>query len=287
MKLSRKNLPTAFVLLTALTLMFIGIYGQVYHTSTIDIFGNIIELRRIGSFAVGLQFLCMGLYSSPNNRNFKWLYLGSSIFFIFLGFQQTSNEKMLVEKAKFDKIIEEQRKHDEEIHATEATPLMLAAMNDNVDGIKSLLDKGADVNEKNKYGFVALDYAAGAIPPYFQDSVWHINAVNALLNHGAHPDDAGDDGISPLMSASIHGDKEMAEALIAHGADINYVSMHGWTALSEAVMFQREEMTSYLLEHKADPNIQLENGHHNLLKLAKRKSNQKIIDSLEKAGAKE
>lgn len=292
MQTSKRYFWLAVVILTAVIAISAIIYGEIYHTKTIDILGNPIPLNRISSVAGGLQLLSIGLAINDSKRPTytrvnKYLCFCVATLLIFISFLPTADQRFLAEKAKLDKYAEDQKRHDEEIRTTAATPLMLAAMNDNVDELKSLLDKGADVNEKNKYGFVALDYAAGAIPPYFQDTEGHINPVNALLEHGAHPDDAGEHGISPLMSAASNGDKDMSEALLEHGANINYVSMYGWTALSEAVMWQKEEITSFLLAHGADPNVMLENGHHNLLKMAKQKGNQKIIDMLEKAGAKE
>jgi len=62
-------------------------------------------------------------------------------------------------------------------------------------------------------------------------------------------------GSSPLISASLFGQTEIAKILIDSGADINIQNNDGSTALHVAAFFCRPEIVKMLLEKKADKAI--------------------------------
>ena len=62
-------------------------------------------------------------------------------------------------------------------------------------------------------------------------------------------------GSSPLISASLFGQTEIAKALIDAGADINFQNNDQSTALHTASFFCRPEIVKLLLEKKADKTI--------------------------------
>lgn len=69
------------------------------------------------------------------------------------------------------------------------TPLIAAAWKNCTEGIKLLVEKGADVNQKNKYGDTALCYAARRA---------NFEAAKYLIEHGADPDHKNKEGRTAL-----------------------------------------------------------------------------------------
>lgn len=67
-------------------------------------------------------------------------------------------------------------------------------------------------------------------------------------------------GSSPLITAAVFDQKEIAELLIDAGADINFQNNEGSTALISAAFFGRPEIVQLLLDHDADRNIKNKYG---------------------------
>lgn len=108
----------------------------------------------------------------------------------------------------------------------QATPLIAAALGDQVTIAELLLDKGADVMARNSGGFSALHAAAfsGSLP-----------IAKLLLQEGAILDDAANKaGVTPLMVAGEENHLALAEFLIAQGADVNHPEIHGYMPITRA-----------------------------------------------------
>ncbi|XVF21859.1 hypothetical protein REPUB_Repub12eG0125700 [Reevesia pubescens] len=93
-----------------------------------------------------------------------------------------------------------------------------AARIDNVNGIKSCLAEGANVNGKDQNGWTPLHRAA------FKG---RIESVKVLLNNGAQVNLVDDNGYAPLHCAAEAGHVQVALLLIAHGAKANLKSLKG------------------------------------------------------------
>jgi len=91
-----------------------------------------------------------------------------------------------------------------------APALIRAAGSGQIDAVKDLLDKGADVNEW-KYG-TALSTAA-----YYG----HAKVVKLLLERGANVNTMSNSGDSALGRAAAGGHLEVVKILIGHGANID------------------------------------------------------------------
>ena len=82
-----------------------------------------------------------------------------------------------------------------------------------------------------------------------------LDAVRALLEEGADPEDRMEDKSSALHWAAVQGHYEIVEALLEAGADRNVRSEDGGTPLHWSVFLGEPEMVELLLSEGADPNI--------------------------------
>lgn len=90
-------------------------------------------------------------------------------------------------------------------------PLLKAAGKGDINKVKELLDKGADINEW-KYGLCALIIAA-------QNG--NMEMAKLLIDRGANLDIQAGGGWSPLGQAARAGQGEMVDLLLARGADMD------------------------------------------------------------------
>ncbi len=84
----------------------------------------------------------------------------------------------------------------------------------------------------------------------------NLTAVKQLLASGTdvdEPEPAG--GSSPLISAIVFGQTEIAKALINAGADVNFKNNEGSTPLHTAAFFCDTEVVKMLLQHGADKSV--------------------------------
>jgi ankyrin repeat protein len=103
-------------------------------------------------------------------------------------------------------------------------------------------------------GDVDAELKAGADPnaetsegtPLCAAACWgHTRAVEALLEHGADPNQAEDGGYTPLLWATEFGHADTVHVLLEHGADP--------TSLSSAVAYGSPRIVEDLLAHGAQP----------------------------------
>jgi ankyrin repeat protein len=83
------------------------------------------------------------------------------------------------------------------------------------DVLRSLLQKGADVNAPQIDGTTALHWAVRADD---------LEMADLLLNAGAKPSVANRDGATPLQLAALNGSAAMIGRLLKAGVDANSVS---------------------------------------------------------------
>lgn len=112
------------------------------------------------------------------------------------------------------------------------------------------------------------------------------NEVKTMLSSGADINQKNRMGGTPLQTAIMKRQKDVALLLIASGAEVNNRDNGGQTALSEAVKFGDKEIIEQLIAKKVDINA-ITRGGENALSLAKKNGNTEIVDLLVKNGAKE
>ena len=112
------------------------------------------------------------------------------------------------------------------------SPLMIAAIKGNVDAVKALIAREADVN---KTGWTPLHYAASA------GSEKHVRIIALLLENHAYIDAASPNGTTPLMMAAHYGSSDAVQLLLDEGADPLLKNQLGLTATDFAVRGSRTQ----------------------------------------------
>ncbi|XP_067662753.1 ankyrin-3-like [Haliotis asinina] len=115
------------------------------------------------------------------------------------------------------------------------TPLTEAAKHGNVDTLKMLIRKGADVNMEDGKGFTALHRAAGRNGS--------VECVTALLEAGALVNKRASDSRTPLMEAER---LDIVQKLVAAKCDINATDEDGRSAVHNLAHYSSVDVLKFL-----------------------------------------
>lgn len=143
-----------------------------------------------------------------------------------------------VDRNDFERAGEIIRKYPEmvnEIVGLGEAPLHIAAGWGNLDMIKYLIEKKAQVNKKNSQGETPLHGAARN---------GRLEVVKYLIANGANMDIQDNQDETPLHKAvsAVYPDLATIEYLISHGARLDIQDKHGWTALHASVTFNLDAL---------------------------------------------
>ncbi len=117
-----------------------------------------------------------------------------------------------------------------------------AAADGDIEQVKLLISKGADVNAEDEEKKTPLHYAT---------ETGKMEVVQLLVEAGAEVN-AGKNDWPPLSIAVDKDNVAVAEYLIAHGADVN--APVGWTPLQDAAGYGSVEMVELLIDKGAEIN---------------------------------
>jgi ankyrin repeat protein/truncated hemoglobin YjbI len=118
-----------------------------------------------------------------------------------------------------------------------------------------LLDYGASLNDRGRYGLTALHYAVrgGKLP-----------LIKLLLERGAAVDALDEDGLTPLLHLFKTRSKAdpipVMELLVANGANVNARNDRQGTLLMHFAKQGNSEAVRWLLAHGADPSARNTSG---------------------------
>lgn len=128
------------------------------------------------------------------------------------------------------------------LNGYQETPLMYVSIVGDLDRVKRLVAKGAQVNH---LGWTPLHYAA---------SKGHTAVVKYLLEQGAMPNAPAPDGTSPIMMAARTGSIDAVQALLNAGADPAAININGDNAVSTARDHGHSELADALTKVIAQRN---------------------------------
>jgi predicted Zn finger-like uncharacterized protein len=141
---------------------------------------------------------------------------------------------------------------EQPMNTTTSQPsLHKAAEQGNTALVKTLLQKGANVNEPDSLGWSPLHFAA--YKGYKQ-------TAEVLLNNGAIVNAKANNDVRPLHLAAEQGQTVLAELLLGKGADVNARQVQGWTPLGLAAQNGHLETVKLLLDKGADGNSKSKSG---------------------------
>jgi ankyrin repeat protein len=129
---------------------------------------------------------------------------------------------------------------------TGRTPLLIATAQPEAAGIvKLLLDKGADVKVRDRYGFMPLPNAA------FNGE---LETLTLLIARGADLN-ARSLGLTPLFGAVNANRADLVDLLLKHGADATAKDNHGAGILAYATSYADAAIFRKLISGGADPKL--------------------------------
>lgn len=140
--------------------------------------------------------------------------------------------------------------------------LFYDAIHGNIEAIKSLLDQGADINQRSSHGMTALYYALEKYKNGHGNVVESLlcignkykNVIEYLVSQGADVNQADFNGIAPLHIAANYGHLELVQLLVSKGADINRKTLHGLTPLHNAAISGNLKLVEFFISQGADKN---------------------------------
>ncbi|KAG4100377.1 ankyrin [Neocallimastix lanati (nom. inval.)] len=149
--------------------------------------------------------------------------------------------------------------------------------------IDVLLECGADINKKNKFGDTLLHRVCK-----FKKMKERELVIEHLIEKGANINQLNQYGGTPLMVACKARAFEAVKCLVDHGADVNIKKKNGKTALFEACSCRQndESIVKYLIDHGSEMNTTNQNGDTPLIFACKNGRNESIIRCLIESGAK-
>ncbi|HEX7936259.1 MAG TPA: ankyrin repeat domain-containing protein [Paraburkholderia sp.] len=112
--------------------------------------------------------------------------------------------------------------------------MMMASLNGDVDFVKQLIAKQAEINKK---GWAPLHYAAAN---------GHDDIVKLLLDNSAYVDAGSPNGTTPLMMAARGGHVSTVKLLLDNGADLTVKNQIGMTALDFAKTYKEPDVVEGL-----------------------------------------
>ncbi|MCH7848219.1 MAG: ankyrin repeat domain-containing protein [Planctomycetes bacterium] len=137
------------------------------------------------------------------------------------------------------------------------TPLMMAALFGDANGVEALIEAGADVTIGRSSGATALHQAA-----YRFDS----SKILLILDAGADLEARDGSGQTPLTWAARQGGLQAVEILLGAGADVHTRDTRGQTALMHVAQdYETGEMIARLMDAGAEVNATDNDGRTALM----------------------
>jgi len=149
------------------------------------------------------------------------------------------------------------------------TPLLIAVSIDNIDLVKELVNKGADIDLPNN-----VDNFTPLLRAIVLD---HTKIARYLIDNGANIEARTNYQETALIVAARKNNAEIVELIVNKGANVNTKRYDGETALSLATQNNSIKIVHLLVLHGADPKIKNNKGVC-AVEIARDNKNFKIIN---------
>jgi ankyrin repeat protein len=171
-----------------------------------------------------------------------------------------------------------------QISAIEVSLTLFSAVDKNcIDIATGLLDSGASVDARDRFGARPLSHAArfghlpmvdlllargapidarnlaGATALFFAADGNHTPVAQRLIDRGADVNLAGRSNVTPVSAASYRGNDAIVESLLAHGADDRAPDQTGKAPIVYAAASARVDVVARLLKRDIDVNARYPN----------------------------
>src|SRR5262249_9239013 len=182
--------------------------------------------------------LSSGYYRSNYSRIPRWYYTQTYFDEYFLYSPESAKEEMITVILR--------SKPAPPRSGNVNSDLIIAIDENDIEKVKSLLDKGADINTRNENGDTALMMAV--------NRTRDVKLVNLLLDKGAdvnaknNKNDKYKLNQTALIYAAIYEETEIVKALLEKGADVNANNNYGYSPLIMAAAHERLGNVKALLE---------------------------------------
>jgi len=123
--------------------------------------------------------------------------------------------------------------------------LFRAASSGNLDTVRDLLGRGANIEAKDNHGRTSLIIAS---------EKGRLDVVRKLLDRGANIAATENDGNTALIQASSMGKLDVVRELLGRGADVNAANRFGETSLIATASTSRVDIVKELLDRGANIN---------------------------------
>uniref|UniRef100_A0A336N437 CSON006168 protein n=1 Tax=Culicoides sonorensis TaxID=179676 RepID=A0A336N437_CULSO len=157
--------------------------------------------------------------------------------------------KLLIKNYKFDVNVKDSNQRTPLHDAISRTPLHDAISRSNLEIVKYLIDRGADVNAKDSNERTALHEVAKHS---------NLEIVKYFIDHGADVHAKDSNKRTALHEVAKHSNLEIVKYFIDHGADhcmnLLLAQILKLTALHESIISSNLEIVKYLIDHGAEVN---------------------------------
>lgn len=137
--------------------------------------------------------------------------------------------------------------------------LMSAVQVFDIEGVRTLLEKGHDPNNSNEFGDTPLHLTAERN---------YLEIARLLLEHGADVNARNNNGFTPPHNACFMGNIDLVRLFVNYYANINIVTEYNDTPLHIAVFHGYIDLVRLLLEQGADVEVRDDRGDRTPLDIA-------------------
>ena len=167
-----------------------------------------------------------------------------------------------------------------------ATPLIIASRNGNLDSVKILLTFKADVEARGTVKANTDEAVEDCSPLWAAAASGHLDVVKLLIDHNANVDGRNATNSTPLRAAAYDGRLDIVKCLAKNGANLNARDEFESTPLMITCYNGHMDVASYLIKRGANPNLRDKAGN-TCLHYAAEKGHTEVVRRLLSLGVKE